>query len=232
MSIYYLYVKTHCVTGLNYLGQTRSKDPHKYPGSGTYWKAHLKKHGANYTTQILKECHSHDELVYWGRYYSALWNVVISDQWANLKEESGDGGSIGVKLSAEHRSKMSQRMKGKNNPQYGKVSPFRGRTHSQESRSAIKAKAIGRTPHNKGQKMDTTFCAKISAAHHDVQGSNNPMWGKQHSEETKRKISEKARQRKYSDETKQKLSAIRKGRPWSEARRAAHLAAMAAKKST
>jgi hypothetical protein len=38
----YLYVKTHNKTGLKYLGQTSQKDPHKYPGSGTRWRHHLK----------------------------------------------------------------------------------------------------------------------------------------------------------------------------------------------
>jgi hypothetical protein len=52
----YLYVKTYSKTGLKYLGQTSSNDPHKYPGSGMYWKSHLKKHGLDYTTEILKEC--------------------------------------------------------------------------------------------------------------------------------------------------------------------------------
>lgn len=89
---YYLYVKTHSVTGLKYLGQTRSKDPHRYPGSGKYWSNHLKKHGKSYTTEILKECATVDELSHWGHYYSNLWNVTGSDEWANLKPESGAGG--------------------------------------------------------------------------------------------------------------------------------------------
>ena len=54
----YLYVKTHNVTGLKYLGQTSSNDPYKYQGSGKYWRLHLKKHGNNVTTEILKECES------------------------------------------------------------------------------------------------------------------------------------------------------------------------------
>ena len=92
MAIYYLYVKKHLITGLKYLGQTRSKDPHKYPGSGKYWSAHLKKHGKHYTTEILKECTSTDELSMWGMYYSNMWKVTDSDEWANLKPEAGNGG--------------------------------------------------------------------------------------------------------------------------------------------
>lgn len=40
----------------------------------------------------------------------------------------------------------------------------------------------------------------------DLNGSNNPMWGKTHSLETKVKIGKKSKQKKYSDEYKKKLS--------------------------
>lgn len=90
----YLYVKTHQITGLKYLGKTNKKDPHHYPGSGKYWVNHLKKYGKNYTTEILKECSSNEEVKFWGMYYSNLWNVVNDIGWANLKPESGDGGCL------------------------------------------------------------------------------------------------------------------------------------------
>lgn len=86
----YLYKKTHNVTGLKYLGKT-TIDPHKYKGSGKYWKLHIKKHGYDVTTEILKECRNNEEVKYWGSYYSKLWNIVRSDAWANLMEEKGDG---------------------------------------------------------------------------------------------------------------------------------------------
>ena len=87
----YLYVKTHNKTGLKYLGKTTSKDPHKYRGSGADWKIHLKEHGINYITEILKECQSKEELNQWGRYYSDLWDVVNSSNWANRIPETGGG---------------------------------------------------------------------------------------------------------------------------------------------
>lgn len=93
--ITYLYVKIHNTTGLKYLGKTTSIDPHKYPGSGKYWKCHLDKHGYNYTTEILKECKNASEVKIWGQYYSELWNVTKSNEWANLKPENGDGGFTG-----------------------------------------------------------------------------------------------------------------------------------------
>lgn len=81
--IIYLYKKTHLKTGLCYLGKTSAPDPYKYSGSGKYWVRHLKKHGFYFATEILKECSSKEEVKYWGEYYSKLWNIVESDQWAN-----------------------------------------------------------------------------------------------------------------------------------------------------
>ena len=91
----YLYKKTHKITGLKYLGKTSEPNPHKYLGSGTYWMRHLKKHGDDVETEILKECSSNDEVKQWGLYYSELWNVVESSEWANMKPEAGDGGAVG-----------------------------------------------------------------------------------------------------------------------------------------
>lgn len=98
MTIYYLYTKTHKITGLKYLGYTGKADPHKYPGSGIHWVRHLKLHGYDFSTEILHECQSKTEIKERGLYYSELWDIVnVKDEngkkiWANLKPESGDGG--------------------------------------------------------------------------------------------------------------------------------------------
>jgi hypothetical protein len=92
MQTYYLCVKTHSITGLKYLCQTRRKDPCKYKGSGAYWLEHLSEHGSAHTTEILHICSSKEELRERGLHYSALWNIVESNEWANLKPENGGGG--------------------------------------------------------------------------------------------------------------------------------------------
>lgn len=103
----YLYKKTHRITGLQYLGKTVSTDPHSYPGSGVYWTRHLTIHGNDVYTEILRECYSESELIEWGLYYSKLWNIVESKEWANLTEEAGPGGA----WSIESRQKLSQTKK-------------------------------------------------------------------------------------------------------------------------
>lgn len=168
----YLYVKTHLKTGLKYLGKTTAKNPHAYPGSGIYWKSHLKVHGYNYSTEILKECQNIDEFKYWGEYYSKLWNVVASNEWANLKEESGDGGDPGKvgrakisktlsgrTLSEETRKKLSDVKKGK-----------KQKKCSEQGRANIKAANQGK---NIGRVLSEETKAKIRA-------SNKATWAKTH----------------------------------------------------
>jgi len=103
----YLYKKTHNKTGLQYLGKTTSKNPYNYQGSGIRWANHIKSHGYDVTTEIPKECQTNEEVKEWGKYYSELWDVVGSSEWANLKPEYGEGGSTSemVKKAIETKKK-------------------------------------------------------------------------------------------------------------------------------
>lgn len=207
MSIYFLYVKTHNVTGLKYLGQTSQCDPHRYQGSGTYWKRHLKKHGKNYSTEIIKECLTIDDLMYWGTFYSKLWNIIESDEWANLKEESGDGGK-GMIHSEECKRQMS--IIKKRQYENGEISPWnKGKTgiFSEETRKKISEAGKGRV-HSNETKL------KMSNADRSSYTRVTPV-----SEETKEKQSNlrkgqssPAKGIKWSKEQKQKLSESRIGR--------------------
>lgn len=116
MTIYYLYVKTHNISGLKYLGQTR-QDPFKYLGSGKYWKNHLNVHGKDISTKILRECHTSDEIKYWGIYYNKLWNIVENAEWANLKIEDGTGGDTSKTENYIKQKHLFSR-KGKDNPRF------------------------------------------------------------------------------------------------------------------
>jgi hypothetical protein len=89
----YLYLKTHNKTGLKYLGKTIAADPHAYSGSGTIWLRHLEKHGYDYTTQILLATEDKNEIAKTGIYYSELWDIVNSNEFANLMIEQGQGGA-------------------------------------------------------------------------------------------------------------------------------------------
>ena len=90
--MYYLLLKTHNKTGLKYLCQTKKKDPIKYQGSGERWIRHLNKHGYDFSTKILGKFKKKKELVKLGEKYSKKWNVKKDRNFANLIDETGDGG--------------------------------------------------------------------------------------------------------------------------------------------
>jgi hypothetical protein len=132
MAIYYLYIKTHSITGLKYLGHT-TKNPLKYKGSGLHWKRHLKKHGPGHSTEILMETSNKDDIKHWGLYYSNKWDVVNDPNWANLIPESGEGviqNSSSLSKSIRTRKKngtISNGISAMNNPEVQKKAGLHSR---------------------------------------------------------------------------------------------------------
>lgn len=180
----YLYLKKHKTANKFYLGKTE-QDPMKYQGSGLYWQKLLKKHGNDVETVVLKECLNNEEVREWGMYYSKLWNIVENDLFANLKEESGDGGSYAHKektkqlLSekAQQRAKDSKYISNLREGQRrrfanGAEGTFKGKKHSEETKQRLRA---------------------------NREGSRASV-------ETKQKMSESQKGRTHSEETKQKMS--------------------------
>ena len=90
--------------------------------------------------------------------------------------EGVSGANKGKQLSEEHKKKISEAFKGKNNPMYGKQ-------FSEEHK----------------QKLSEAHKGKIA-------GKNHPMYGKHHSKETKIKLSESNKGKKLSEEIKKKIS--------------------------
>jgi hypothetical protein len=86
-----LYVKTHNVTGLKYFGKTKRSNVHGYTGSGVYWKRHLKKHGKNYSTEVVAQFSENqiEELKEFAIKFSIENNIVDSREWANITIETG-----------------------------------------------------------------------------------------------------------------------------------------------
>ena len=122
----FLYLKTHNKTGLKYIGKT-IRNPKTYKGSGKYWVRHLKKHGNDVTTEILKECITKEELKQWGLYYSKLWNIIENPNFANLKFEEGDGGDTSKTENYKewiNSGKASSSNKGRKHWNNGKIQIF------------------------------------------------------------------------------------------------------------
>lgn len=99
----YLYIKTHNITGVKYLGKTTS-DPFKYKGSGTVWQRHIAKHGNHISTEILFKSEYKEDFKKVAIHYSELLNVVDSPEFANLCEEQGQGGNTYSKTGKKRSS--------------------------------------------------------------------------------------------------------------------------------
>jgi hypothetical protein len=114
----YLYLKTHNITGLKYLGKT-VQDPFSYKGSGKRWIHHLNKHGNDVTTIILLETENNETLKEQGIRYSELWNIVDNPEFANMRPETGDGGDTSA--SENYKESIKNRdTSGTNNGMYGR----------------------------------------------------------------------------------------------------------------
>ena len=89
----YLYIKQHSITGLKYFGKT-SKDPYKYPGSGTYWLRHITKYGKQFVKTLwVSDLYYDTSIADIALHFSKENNIVESNNWANLILENGlDGG--------------------------------------------------------------------------------------------------------------------------------------------
>lgn len=111
----WLYVKVHNTTGLKYLGKT-TQDPYSYDGSGQHWKLHLKKHGRNVTTVWAHKYNSQDLLKEEALFFSRVYDVVNSKEWANKIVEDGATGGKTYDRTPEHNAAMSAATKGKKKP--------------------------------------------------------------------------------------------------------------------
>ena len=216
----YLYVKTSPL-GLKYLGKT-IKDPIKYRGSGLVWLNHIKKHKIrtkDIITEILFISDNNEDIKEKGIYYSELFNVVVSKEWANLKVENGDGGWSGWHnedtrrkmsearkgkiISEEIKKHMSDGQKGKKHSEETKKKMSESKKKmSDETRSKIRLSALNRSNAYKSKMSDIKKGVIITE---DVRIKiSKANIGKKLSEETKKKMSES--KKKMSEETKLKMS--------------------------
>lgn len=157
-----LYVKTHNKTGLKYLGFTK-QNPNKYLGSGKYWKYHLKKHGVDIATEIIGTYETKEELSSAGKYYSDLWDIVNSNDWANLMPEVGDG----LDPSVAHKIAIDRVKNGTHNffdkDMHERKAPFMRELMKKEN-----AKRVSNGTHNFLGNTDNGFHTMSSEKHKEI----------------------------------------------------------------
>jgi hypothetical protein len=134
---------------------------------------------------------------------------------------NGGEGVSGLVTSEETRRKRSERMRGENNPHYGKRgqnSLNYGKSPSDETRRKISEKNTGVNSANYGKRGKNSFNYGKSPSEETrrkqsevKKGKNNPNYGKSHSEEAKRKMSEKKKGIIRSEKSRKKQGETIKG---------------------
>jgi hypothetical protein len=175
--MFYLYLKTHNKTGLKYLGYTKN-NPISYRGSGLYWKRHIQQHGYDVNTEILFQSENIDDISREGKLYSEKWDIVENAEFANLCEEDG-------------------------NKLFGKANiNFRGHPQSEKTKKKI-SENNGRGNLGKFGKLHPAYChfvpenVFLNVNNMIEKNRKDGPWNKgktglNHSEETKKKMSESA----------------------------------------
>lgn len=181
--MYKLMIKRHVETGLKYLCSTKvtGKAFDAYTGSGSFWKKHLKANGRSISTEVIFETEDYDVFQIECYNKSIEFDVVASNEWANLIPESG----CGIKgRTSTQRHKISEANRGKLRPDLAERNRL---GMSEETRMKISASKKG-VPNLKkrGFKHTKEAKEKMSAGHKGK--SAGPK-----SEETRAKMAEARR---------------------------------------
>lgn len=157
----WLYVKVHKVTGLKYLGKT-IHDPATYKGSGVYWNKHLEKHGNDVETTWSHLYTDPKILNEEALFFSKVFEIVSSSEWANLTEETGfTGGNLYDQSSSERRMIMKERTLGKKMPEgfsEKKRQERLGAIVSDDTKKKISKKLLGvKKPNGHGEKISAAL---------------------------------------------------------------------------
>jgi hypothetical protein len=175
---------------MKYLGKTISNDPGKYIGSGKLWKRHISKHGYDVKTIILLASKDPNDIKETGLFFSKIFNVVKSKEFANLMEESGDGGDT-----------------------------WANNANKEETISKIISCTIGQKRTHQQKKNISNGLNRIDSSYTGKDKKNNATFsGRHHNKETIEKIKESNRRFRDKNSKKNKIAknSYNKGIPKTE----------------
>jgi len=201
--VYYcLYEVTNLVNRKTYIGQHITDNLEDgYLGSGKALKAAIKKYGRDkFKKEIIAFANGPTSLNFMERCMVPLWWAELSTNY-NLVE----GGGNGARMSAEARKKISLGRKGK---KFGPMPEAQRLAMSQRLKGKQPdhlAKLVKENHPRIGKKHSEAARAKMSASR---LGKKMPP----RSEEYRRKLSERMKNRIVSEETKKKISLAKRKR--------------------
>lgn len=159
----YIYMTTNLINGKKYIGQKKSSKflHEKYLGSGKILKQAIEFYGKeNFKVELLCECESKEELDEMEIYYIKFYHAQTSRKYYNICKggDAGPGGPM-----------------------------FKGHKHSEETREKMSRDRSGESNSNYGNHWNQSD--ELKALHSVLSsGENNGMYGKKHSDDTKKLI--------------------------------------------
>jgi hypothetical protein len=146
---------------------------------------------------------------------------MLGSQLVNMTD--GGEGLAGFKFPAEVIERRSESQRGQKRPTVSEklrgrqkssehranlAASHRGKKPSAETRARMSAAQKGHAPWNGGKRLTSEHRAAISSG---ITGERNPFYGRRHSNETIRRLSEANLGFKHSNETKRLMSDSRRG---------------------
>ncbi len=188
-----LYLHTHKINGLKYLGFTSNlkRRGYEYKNDNSMWGAHLRKYGEDYTTEILYEGDNQELLSNHAIAYSLVHKIWDNSEYANLELENGLNGGVPTKWKNQATVDLYRSRLGEKNGFFGKHHTEKHKQQTHERFAGIplseehKKKLKGPRPHTSGKNSPLWGVHKI--------GKDAPFYGHKHTSESKRAIGDALR---------------------------------------
>lgn len=209
--MYNIYLITNLENNKKYVGLTKfsiAERFYQHVKRGFLLIEAIKKYGEDkFFIELIEEVDTAGRAYELEQYYIREYNTKVPYGY-NLTD--GGDGIFGWEITEEYRQECSERVKQLHKEK--KVGMY-GKNHSDETKRKMSVASKGKpkpwligrklSPEsikklrqiNLGRVLSDETRKKISENHHDVNGENNPMYGKKHSPETIEKLREKAKNR-------------------------------------